>query len=103
MNDMLFLPPVNCGDPTAPRNGSINSYQNTTEGAQIVFRCDPGLVPAGDMAAVCAANGSWTPNPATTMCSSCESTNSIKKDRLVLILMCLILELIKVGARGKRV
>ena len=66
-----------------------------------MFKCDPGLVPAGDMAAVCAANGSWTPNPVTTVCSTCESTNSIKKDRLVLILMCLTLELIKGEARGE--
>ena len=52
-------------------NGSIDPYQNTTEGAEVFFRCNPGFVPAGDMTAVCAANGSWTPDPAATMCT-CE-------------------------------
>ena len=77
LNNMLFLLPVSCGDPTVPTNGSIDPYQNTTVGGQIVFRCDPGFDPDGDMTAVCAANGSWTPDPGTTMCT-CESTYSIK-------------------------
>ena len=34
-----FLPPVNFGDPTAPMDGSINPYQNTTEGAEIYRSC----------------------------------------------------------------
>ena len=73
----VFPPSVNCSDPTVPRNGSIDPYQNTLEGAEIVFRCDQGFDPAGDMTAVCAANGSWTPDPATHMCN-CESTYNKK-------------------------
>ena len=65
--------PANCGDPTLPTNGSIGTYQNTTEGAEIVFGCNPGFVPAGNMTAVCASDGSWTPNPATHVCT-CKST-----------------------------
>ena len=34
-------------------DGSIDPYQNTTEGAVIVFGCNPGFVPAGNMTAVC--------------------------------------------------
>ena len=74
---MFFPPSVNCSDPTVPRNGSIDPYQNTLEGAEIVFRCDQGFDPAGDMTAVCAANGSWTPDPATHMCN-CKSTYNKK-------------------------
>ena len=35
----FLLPPVNCSDPTPPTNGSIDPYQNTTEGAVISFMC----------------------------------------------------------------
>jgi len=66
----LFLI-VNCSDPTIPGNGSIRTYQNTTEGAEIVFGCNPGFVPfvpAGNMTAVCASNGRWNPDPAELSC-----------------------------------
>ena len=67
---------VNCSDPNFPRNVSIRTYQNTTEGAVIVFGCNPGFVPAGNVTAVCASNGSWTPDPAEVMCT-CKSAHSI--------------------------
>ena len=60
--------PVNCSDPTVPVNGSIEEYQNTTEGAEIVFGCDLGHSPAGQMRATCASDGRWNPDPATLMC-----------------------------------
>ena len=46
-------------------DGSIEPYQNTTEGAEIFFRCNPGFVPAGRMRAVCGADGRWNPDTAT--------------------------------------
>ena len=49
-------------------NGSIDPYQNTTEGAEIFFRCDPGFVPAENMTAVCAADGMWNPDPGDLLC-----------------------------------
>ena len=52
-------------------DGSIEPYQNTTEGAEIFFRCNPGFVPAGRMRAVCRADGKWSPDPATLVCT-CE-------------------------------
>ena len=52
-----------------PGNGSIEPYQNTTEGAEIFFRCNPGFVPVGRMTAVCGADGRWNPNPATFACT----------------------------------
>ena len=63
--------PVNCSDPTLPGNGFIESYQNTTEGAEIVFRCNSGFVPNRRMAAVCVTDGMWNPDPATLLCT-CE-------------------------------
>ena len=68
---LLSLPPVNCSDPTLPMDGSIDPYQNTTEGAEIFFRCNPGFVPSGNMTAVCGADGRWNPDPATLVCT-CE-------------------------------
>ena len=61
--------PVSCGQPVIPGNGSIETYQNTTEGAEIFFRCNPGFVPAGTMRATCGTDGRWTPDPATLVCT----------------------------------
>ena len=63
--------PVNCSDPTVPRNGSIEPYQNTTEGAEIFIRCNPGFVPAERMRTLCRADGRWNPDPTTVVCT-CE-------------------------------
>ena len=35
----------------------------------IVFGCNPGFVPAGNMTAVCASDGSWIPHPAELRCT----------------------------------
>ena len=34
------------------------------------FRCNPGFVPAGNMTAVCGADGRWNADPATLVCNS---------------------------------
>ena len=52
----------------APRNGSLESYSDTTEGSEVFYRCDPGLVPEGTLTAVCTRNG-WSPNPADLRCA----------------------------------
>ena len=70
---LISFLPANCGDPTVPTNGSIGTYQNTSAGTKIVFGCNPGFVPVGDMTAVCASDGSWTPDPATLVCK-CKSS-----------------------------
>ena len=59
---------VDCGAPVAPRNGSLESYTDTTEGSEVFYRCDPGLVPEGRMRANCTRNG-WSPNPADLSCA----------------------------------
>ena len=70
--NLLPLHAANCSDSTVPINGSIEAYQNTSEGAEIFFSCNPGFVPAGRMRAVCGANGRWNPDPATFVCT-CEA------------------------------
>jgi len=60
---------VNCSDPAAPGNGFIESYQNTTEGAEISFRCNSQFVPNMAMMATCGADGRWNPDPATLVCT----------------------------------
>ena len=59
---------VDCGAPVAPQRGSLESYSDTTEGSEVFYSCDPGLVPEGRMNANCTRNG-WSPNPADLSCS----------------------------------
>ena len=39
-----------------------------TEGAEIIFRCNPGFAPARRMTAVCEEDGRWDPDPAGHRC-----------------------------------
>jgi len=64
---------VNCSVPAPPGNGSIDPYQNTLEGAEISFRCNPGYLPTETMTAVC--NSTWTPYPAALACICDNATN----------------------------
>ena len=70
---LLLLLIVNCGMPTAPGNGSIVAVPSTLGGAEILFRCNTGFVPAGNKTAMCVSdgvspNGTWIPDPATSVC-----------------------------------
>ena len=51
-----------------PRNGSLESYTDTTEGSEVFYRCDQGLVPEWRVRANCTRNG-WSPNPADLCCT----------------------------------
>ena len=73
---MLFHHPANCGDPAVPDNGFISSPPNTCEGAQVIFRCNPGFCPDQTMLSVCEANGRWNPDPGDLVCTG-ECTNSM--------------------------
>ena len=59
---------VDCGPPVAPRNGSLESYNDTTEGSEVFYSCNQGLVPEGRMRANCTRNG-WSPNLADLVCT----------------------------------
>ena len=65
-----YFSSVSCGSPITPDNGSIEAHQNTLEGTEIFFKCNPRFVPAGMMRAVCASDGRWNPDPATLVCTS---------------------------------
>ena len=77
-----LLSQANCSDPTVPGNSYIETNQNTTEGAEVVFGCNPGFVPAGNMTAVCTLNGSWTADPAILVCT-CECNTYVTYKLLV--------------------
>ena len=64
--NILFT--VDCGSPGVLQRGSLENYTDTTEGLEVFYRCDPGLVPEGRMRAVCTRNG-WSPNPADLCCT----------------------------------
>ena len=68
MKQKILFPSVDCGPPTAPQRGSLESYTNTAEGSEVLYRCDSGLVQEGRMRAVCTRNG-WSPNPARVNCT----------------------------------
>ena len=59
---------VDCGQPVAPQRGSLETYTNTTEGSEVFYSCNPGLVAEGRMRAVCTDNG-WNSNPADLICT----------------------------------
>ena len=61
------LTSVDCGPPVVPRNGSLESYTNTSEASEVFYSCDQGLVPVGRRT-VCTRNG-WSPNPADLCCA----------------------------------
>ena len=64
-----FNPTADCGVPPPPVNGSMQPHTNTTEDSVVVFQCDPGFVPEGEMTAVCESDGQWAPNPGGVSCS----------------------------------
>ena len=59
---------ADCGDPSCPVNGDVMAHESTLEDSSIFFQCSPGFSPSVQMMSVCAANGSWTPDPAILTC-----------------------------------
>ena len=66
---IVIHPSVDCGPPVTPQSGLLDNYTSTTEGSEVFYSCDPGLVPEGRMRAVCTENG-WSPNPAYVRCTT---------------------------------
>ena len=63
-------PTADCGTLPPPINGFLLQLDtNTKEGSEVVFQCDPGFVPEGEMTAVCGSDGQWTPNLGGVTCS----------------------------------
>lgn len=64
-------PPVDCGVPDPPVNGSfVVSLADTTQNSVIFYRCDEGLFPMGDLPSICNASGVWNPNPRDQFCAT---------------------------------
>ena len=56
---------VICGIPNPPLRGFIDRIlTDASNGTDVVFyQCNPGLLPEGELRAVCTSNGSWYPDP----------------------------------------
>ena len=39
------FPSVDCGSPGNPRNGSLEGYTVTSEGSEVFYSCNQGVVP----------------------------------------------------------
>ena len=71
---MAAAPPITCGPPSPPSNGSVdfgNQSPPYVEGTIVTFQCDNGLFPNDTMAATCtdmSGTGEWEPNPADLIC-----------------------------------
>ncbi len=61
---------MNCFDPSPVAEVAFSPFSDTTEGANISFNCEPGLVPQREDESVCSSNGAWVPDPAHRMCST---------------------------------
>ncbi len=66
----LFLIPhiAGCGLPPSPTNGYVDDFESSEEGAELVYECNPGLLPTGRSISTCIA-GDWAPDPAALLCS----------------------------------
>ena len=73
---MLTLrPPVDCGVPDPPVNGSfVGSIEATVENSMIFYRCDDGLFPMINLSSTCDSNGMWNPNPRDQSCTTEQCT-----------------------------
>ncbi len=66
---MLLFPYIaGCGLPPNPTNGYVDDFESSEEGAELVYECNPGLLPTGRNTSTCIA-GVWAPDPAALLCS----------------------------------
>ena len=60
---------VNCGHPKPPVNGSLESYFQTTEGANVISYCNENFLPNVPILSVCTSDAIWDPNPDYINCT----------------------------------
>ena len=67
-------PVVDCGEPQPPISGTLISIPNTVAASEVIFQCNDGLFPRGQLTAVCMSDGRWSPDPTNVEChiQSCE-------------------------------
>ena len=56
----LSLTAVDCGNLTAPTNGSVNHTAGTTFKQTATYSCDTGYNLVGDSTRTCQATGNWS-------------------------------------------
>ena len=64
----LFTPSVSCGAPSFSTGVTVEPFSNTTVGSEIVYQCQSGFLPEGEMTSVCGGDGRWNPDPVTLLC-----------------------------------
>ena len=71
---MAAAPPIICGSPQPPSDGSVNFGNQSppyVQGTTVTFQCDDGLFPNDTMTATCrdmSGMGEWDPNPVDLTC-----------------------------------
>ena len=64
---------VNCSTPISANGVVIESYNSTTEGSMIYYRCKQDLLPNDRIRSVCSGNQKWIPDPTEHVCQECKS------------------------------
>ena len=64
----LFTPSVNCGTPSFSTGVTVEPFNSTTVGSEIVYQCQSGFLPEGGVSSVCREDGMWNPDSATLLC-----------------------------------
>ena len=64
----LFTPSVSCGAPSFSTGVTVEPVTNTTVDSEIVYQCQSGFLPEGEMTSVCRRDGMWNPDPVTLLC-----------------------------------
>ena len=63
-----ITPLVSCGTPTFAGRVNVELFNSTTVGSEVVYQCQSGLLPEGNMTSVCGEDGRWKLDPATLIC-----------------------------------
>ena len=62
--DCLYPAVVDCMDPLAPTNGTVDTSRGTTYQSVAVYQCDEGYTLQGQSITACLENGTWSgPTP----------------------------------------
>ena len=59
---------MSCGTPSFAGRVDVEPIISTTVGSEIVYKCQSGLLPDGNITSVCGGDGRWNPDPATLLC-----------------------------------
>ena len=66
---------IDCGDPSAPGNGTVTA-STTTVGSTAVYACLDGFQLMGAASVECLSTGSWSDNPPQCMLMACSPLES---------------------------